>query len=193
MGVYDLRSFLRTGRVVLPFGADDIRIDDGAGGSAGTDTAGESHHREPDGAVSLNGVVTNTDYVKTQYPMPVLIGRSARERAEINMWRARVETGLIDAAAAYRAAAAASAESAANGEVRTARRKSQDQALHTMHLLDRQLADRRFIIGERYSIADITAFRAVDFARASGIAMPDTAINLKAWYARISDRPGARA
>ena len=40
-------------------------------------------------------------------------------------------------------------------------------------LLDRELATREFIAGDRYSVADITALVAVDFMKPAKLAMPD--------------------
>jgi glutathione S-transferase len=60
-------------------------------------------------------------------------------------------------------------------------------------LLDRELANRRYIAGDRYSVADITGMIAVDFMKPAKLAVPDTMTNLKRWYADVSARPSAKA
>jgi glutathione S-transferase len=63
----------------------------------------------------------------------------------------------------------------------------------TARWLDRKLADQPFVAGQRFTIADITAFCALEFARGlmkfrpSAEAMP----NLQAWRDRIAERPSA--
>jgi glutathione S-transferase len=60
--------------------------------------------------------------------------------------------------------------------------------------LDGELASRPFVAGERFTIADITAFCAIEFARglmkfragAEGMA------HLQAWRERIAERPSAK-
>jgi glutathione S-transferase len=59
--------------------------------------------------------------------------------------------------------------------------------------LDRELAERPFIAGDAYSMADICALSTVDFAEWIGLPIPDGLENLKAWHARVSARPSAAA
>ena len=57
--------------------------------------------------------------------------------------------------------------------------------------LDKELARREFIAGDRYSVADITALVAVDFMKPARLAMPDELANVKRWHAAVSARPSA--
>jgi glutathione S-transferase len=59
--------------------------------------------------------------------------------------------------------------------------------------LDRELAARRFIAGDQFSIADITAVVAIDFGRVSKIAIKPDQLNLARWHAEVSARPSAKA
>ena len=60
-------------------------------------------------------------------------------------------------------------------------------------VLERRLTDRAYILGEDYSIADITALCYVDFAAAINIPVPDDCAQLKRWHAEVSQRPSASA
>ncbi len=62
-----------------------------------------------------------------------------------------------------------------------------------MREFDRALADRDYLDGEGYSMADIVLLSVVDFAGFVGIAIPDEQQNLRAWHDRVSARPSARA
>jgi glutathione S-transferase len=55
--------------------------------------------------------------------------------------------------------------------------------------LDTRLSDREFVAGDGFSIADITAAVAVDFARIVKIRPDDTHPNLQRWHAAIALRP----
>jgi len=60
-------------------------------------------------------------------------------------------------------------------------------------LMNARLADREFVAGERYTIADITALCAVDFGRVSDIRIAPEQKHLQRWYDAVSTRPSAKA
>ena len=62
-----------------------------------------------------------------------------------------------------------------------------------MYFLDKELATREFITGERYSIADITAMMGVDMLKPARIERPAHLQNLMRWYKTVSSRPSAKA
>jgi len=55
------------------------------------------------------------------------------------------------------------------------------------------LKDRKFIAGDRYTVADITGLVGVDFMKPAKLAVPDAMANLKRWHAEVSARPSAKA
>ena len=59
--------------------------------------------------------------------------------------------------------------------------------------LDRELVDRPFIAGPRYTIADITALVAIDFMRPARLQRPTELAHLDRWYSEVSARPSAKA
>jgi glutathione S-transferase len=59
--------------------------------------------------------------------------------------------------------------------------------------LNNELANRKFIAGDRYTIADITALCAIDFGRVSKIAIQPDQANLARWHAEVSARASAKA
>ncbi len=63
-----------------------------------------------------------------------------------------------------------------------------------MKLLDGELAGRRFMAGERYSIADAFALSALDFGIAYvGFEIPEKREHLRRWHREVSARPSAGA
>ena len=62
-----------------------------------------------------------------------------------------------------------------------------------MQFMDEELGKRRFVAGDDYTVADITALVAIDFARVPRIARPESLKNLARWHEEVSARPSAKA
>ena len=63
----------------------------------------------------------------------------------------------------------------------------------TMRWLDRELAGRRYVAGDTYSIADITALCGIDFCKLVELDIPADCANLRRWYDEVASRPSAAA
>ncbi len=132
-------------------------------------------------------------YFEIIQPDPPLFGVGALGQAMVEMWNRRVEHHLLlHVAQAFRhlhprMASREVPQFADWGE--SNKPKAQEQLI----LLDRALADRPFLAGDDYSVADITLLVAVDFAKDARIEWPETLDNLASWHARVSARPSAAA
>ena len=58
-------------------------------------------------------------------------------------------------------------------------------------LLEERLSESPWLAGERFSLADITAYVFVDFARVIKARIPEGNSATKAWHDSIRDRPSA--
>ncbi len=57
-----------------------------------------------------------------------------------------------------------------------------------------RLSQNRFVAGDHFTVADITALVTVDFAtKAFAMPIPEDAVALKRWYEAVSNRPSATA
>jgi glutathione S-transferase len=132
-------------------------------------------------------------YFDELQPEPALFGRGALGKAEVEMWQRRVELNLFGCVAhAFRHLHPAMAklevpQVAAWGEA------NKPRVLEMLDLLDKHLAETRFIAGDDYSIADITALVAIDFMKPARIQRPEGLANLERWYGEVSSRPSAKA
>ena len=128
-------------------------------------------------------------YVEALHPVPPLFGEGAREQALVEMWQRRVELHLLTVVShAFRhlhpaMAALEVPQVAAWGEA------NKPRALEFLAFLDAELAQRPYVAGARYSVADITAVVAVDFMKPAKIAVPDGLAHLRRWHAEVSARP----
>lgn len=139
-------------------------------------------------------------YFEALHPDPPLFGSSPIEIGRIESWTRRIEADgyaaavyvLRNTASAFRDRAIPHAglpvaqipELAARGAIMW---EGFTQAL------DRRLAERRWIAGDAFSFADITALVTIDFARAAKLMVADELANLTRWHGAASARPSAAA
>ena len=134
-------------------------------------------------------------YLEGLHPEPNLMGDLFEEHAFIEMADRRMELHLFSGIAnciRHTHPGLAALEQpqfpdfgAAQGE------KMRD----TARLLDQTLATQPFVAGQRFTIADITAFCAMEFARGLMKFRPgaEGMAHLQAWRDRIAERPSAAA
>lgn len=154
---------------------------------------------ELDDGTHLTEVFAICHYLEEKFPEPALLGGSATERALVAMWNTKIEfNGLAALAEAFRNRAKGMQGRALTGPddyeqipelVDRGRRRFE----LFMGKLDRQLQGREYIVGDIFTMADISAFVACDFAAWSRIAIDDTMADLRRWYQLVSARPGAQA
>ena len=56
-------------------------------------------------------------------------------------------------------------------------------------VLDQQLADNQFIAGDSFSMADISAYVCVNFAKWVKVTVPNELVNLNRWIDEVAARP----
>jgi len=121
-----------------------------------------------------------------------LFGRDLGERAITEMWNRRMELEILEPTAnAFRHRV----RLFANRLRQVPQYAEAQRAVAEDHLawLDHVLANRPFIAGDHFSVADITAFCGVDFGRVSGISVKPDQANLLRWFEAVARRPSARA
>lgn len=156
-------------------------------------------------ALRLESGLTLTDnaaiaaYLEAQYPEPPLIGRTPQEKAEIASlnWRMEFE-GLMPIAEALRNSSPGMVDRALPGPVNYAQipelaQRGLARAQRFFDSLDALLARRRYVAGEVFTVADITAVVAVDFARIIKLKPDERHPNLQRWRALLAERPSISA
>jgi glutathione S-transferase len=132
-------------------------------------------------------------YFEELKPEPALFGTGPLGVASVEMWSRRMDLGLLlSVAQAFRHLHPVMAklevpQVAAWGEA------NKPRALEILRIMDDQLGHRRFLAGEDYSVADITALVAIDFMKPARIERPPALKNLARWYEEVSHRPSAKA
>ncbi len=131
-------------------------------------------------------------YFEAQKPEPALFGVDAKDKAVVEMWNRRMELEILSmTAGAFRNTSeffkGRIPQSAEYGAI------CRNAALKRLEWLDKELANRQFIAGDRFTIADITALIGIDFGRTTGIKIAPEQKNLQRWYDAVSSRPSAKA
>ena len=123
-----------------------------------------------------------------------LIGATAEERAETRMWARRIDLGILEPMAnGFRFAEGLKMFQDRLHCIPQAADDLKATAQKNLAWLDKQIAGRQFICGDRLTMADILLFVFVDFY--AGIKQPlnPDNKNIADWYARMKARPSAAA
>ena len=136
-----------------------------------------------------------TAYLEARFPEPPLLGSTAQEKAAIASWNWRVEfEGLMAIAEALRNSAPAMANRALSGpvdypQIPELAQRGLSRVRQFFVTLNEQLADHDFIAADRFSVADITAVVAVDFARVVKVKPGEQHPHLQRWRLAMAQRP----
>lgn len=137
-------------------------------------------------------------YLEGIFPEPNLMGRDAKERAVIAMWQRDMDlNGQSAIGECFRNSSRGLRGRAMTGpvdyeQIPELAERSRLRVRQFFRDLDRRLADSEYVAGYRFTIADITALVAVDFARAIKETVPEDAVNLNRWREAIMSRSSSR-
>jgi len=130
-------------------------------------------------------------YLESLNPEPPLFGSSDVEKAMVEMENRRIEMELMmPIAFAFRHTHPAAAVLEVP-QIEEFGKVQKENAIKRLQLLDADLEDKKFIAGDNYSVADITALCAIDFGSLSQIEVPSSLSNLNKWYENIRSRPSS--
>jgi glutathione S-transferase len=147
---------------------------------------------ELDDGTCISECTAITEYVDSLVGEPVLTGKSAKERAVIQMMQRRTEAGLLDAAATYfHHATPGLGPKIELYQNREWGEKNRERAIAGMRYLDQVLTRQPFVASNEFTMADITVFAGLIYAAIAKIEVPSELKNLKSWHQRVASRPSA--
>jgi glutathione S-transferase len=156
--------------------------------------AGQMPCLELEDGSTVSEITAICEYLEDTNPKPALIGSSPKEKAETRQWTRRIDLNIVEPLAnGFRYSQGLplfkdripTAPEAADGLKRIA----QDR----MMWLDKMVAGRQWICGDRFSYADIHLFAFLDFGKQVGQLLNPEAKTLAAMYDRAAARPSAKA
>jgi glutathione S-transferase len=139
-------------------------------------------------------------YLEDAFPERPLFGVDAVEKALVTMWERRIEhEGFASVMEAIRNVLPGLQARAIAGphdyeQIPALVERSKQRVANFYTDLEARLSEVRFVAGERYSVADITALVTVDFAtKAIDMPVPEGNANTRRWYAEVSGRASTGA
>ena len=146
-----------------------------------------------DGRV-IGETVAIFEFLEEKHPKPPLVGSTPEERAETRCWQRRVELRITEhvyngfrfaeGLELFRPRLRVLPE-AAEGLKATAR--------DNVAWLDGLLGEKTWIVGSRFTIADIILYCALDFGRGVGQPIDAAVRKVHGWFDRVAARPSAAA
>lgn len=147
---------------------------------------------ELDDGTCIGETIAICRYFEETHPEPALMGSTALEKAQIEMWQRRAELNFMNMVGMcfqhttgyFKDRMTPVAEWGV---------EAGKNAVEFMDLAEQQLAENTYLAGETFSVADITLLCALDFARVVKIKPSDKHTNIQRWYELVSSRPSAKA
>jgi glutathione S-transferase len=132
-------------------------------------------------------------YFERLHPEPPLFGTDAKDAAVIEMWERRIEFHLLAPVShVFRNSHPAMKEMEVP-QVPAWADANRPRVSDFLTLLDGELKNRRYVAGDRFTVADITGLVAVDFMKPAKLAVPETLVHVRRWHDEMSARPSAKA
>jgi glutathione S-transferase len=147
-----------------------------------------------DSGLVLTDNAAITAYLEARYPEPPLLGITPEEKAEIASWNWRVEfDGFMAVAEALRNSSPAMSKRALPGpvdypQIPELAQRGLARLQQFFATLNDRLAQRDTIATDRFSIADLNAVVAVDFARIVKVKPDERHPHLQRWRALMAER-----
>ena len=202
MKIYDIEGFPNPARVRIALAekgiSDQVEF-------VPVDVMGGEHRssefkaKNPDAAVPcleledgtcISQCTAITEYIDGQFDGTSLCGTSPKERATVSMMNLRAENGLLNAVGDYfHYATPGLGPDLETYQNQDWGQKRKDKARDTMAYLDGVLAENEWLAGEKFSMADITAFAGLAFADFAKVEIPESLANLADWRSRMAQRP----
>ena len=148
---------------------------------------------ELDDGTRISESMAISRYFEETYPENPLMGTDAKSKALIEMWNRRIELGLYNSIA-YAFRHGNPMWKAVTTQVAEFSEVSAENADKNIHKLNKHLAGSKYVAGDDFSVVDVTALCAIDFAKVIKRRInEDKHPHLARWYKLVSERASAQA
>jgi glutathione S-transferase len=156
--------------------------------------SGQMPALELDDGFVLAEITAICEYLEETHPKPPLIGSNPKERAETRMWTRRIDLNIVEPMAnGFRFSQGLPLFKERVRCIPQAADELKATAKDKLAWLDGQIAGRQFIVGDRFTLADILLYAFLDFGGQVGQPLDSANKNLAAWYERVKARPSVAA
>ena len=147
---------------------------------------------ELDDGTCINETIAICRFFEETFPDTPLMGSDPAEKAKIEMWQRWVEFYFLMPTGMCFQHSSGYFKDRMN-PIKEWGEDCRTQVEKFMHFLNKHLENNTFLMGDTFSIADITALCTMDFNRVNKISIGEDQIHLKRWYKNVSSRPSAKA
>jgi glutathione S-transferase len=156
--------------------------------------SGQTPALETDEGLILAEITAICEYLEELHPAPPLIGTTPMQRAETRMWVRRIDLNILEPMAnGFRYAEGLQMfqnrvrclPEASPGLKTIAREK--------LEWLDDKIAGREWVVGDRFTLADIMLYAFLEFGAQVGQPLDAKNKNIAAWQERVKARPSVKA
>jgi glutathione S-transferase len=156
--------------------------------------SGQTPALELDDGVVIAEILPICEYLEEIHPNPPLVGTNPEERAVTRMWARRVDLAIIEPLTnGFRFSEGLALFQNRVHCIPQAADDLKAIAREKLVWLDGLIEGRKFIVGDRFTLADIHLFVFLDFAAQVGQPLDPANKNLTAWMGRVAERPSAAA
>ncbi|HEY2069002.1 MAG TPA: glutathione S-transferase [Rhizomicrobium sp.] len=190
-----VRMFMAEKGIVIPSEEVDLmKGDNRREPHLSRNTMGQMPALEIEGGHHVTEITAICEYLEEKFPDPPLIGSTPEQRAETRKWTRRIDLNICEPLAGgfrYSLGLAMfkdripTVPEAADGLKRVAQ--------HYLKWLDGEMEGKEFVCGKRFTLADVLLFAFLDFGGQVGQPLNPEFTNLTAWFARVKERPSAKA
>ena len=156
--------------------------------------AGQMPCLELDDGTVLAEITAICEYLDEVTPGASLIGTTPLERAETRMWTRRIDLNIVEPM--LNGFRFAEGLTLFQNRIRCIPQAADDlkaTAQERLAWLDGLIAGRRYVCGDRFSLADIMLFAFLDFAAGVGQPINPKLAAITAHHAMMAERPSAKA
>jgi glutathione S-transferase len=149
---------------------------------------------EVDEAIVLAEITAICEYLEELHPTPPLIGETPMQRAETRMWVRRIDLGIVEPMTnGFRYSEGLGMFKDRLHCVPQAADDLKAIAQEKLTWLDGLIAGREWIVGDRFTLADILLYVFLDFGTQVGQPLNPRNKNIAAWFERAKARPSVAA
>jgi glutathione S-transferase len=138
-------------------------------------------------------------YLEALHPQPALMGTTALEKAAISAWERRAyDEGMVGHAEIFRNSHPNFVDRGLPGhrepvpQIPALIERGKLRVARFHKKFNEQLAQNKFVAGDKFSVADITTITVVDFGHALEMQIPDDCPHVKRWYDEMQQRDSVR-
>ena len=149
---------------------------------------------ELDDGSYLSEITAICEYLEEKNPNPAMIGSTPEQRAECRMWTRRVDLNICEPLLnGFRFGEGLKFFQKRNPCAPEASPGLKMIAANRLQWLDGQMADKDYLCGKRFTLADILLYCWLDFGAQVGQPLDPADTKIAGWFGRVGERPSAKA